>query len=201
MALSAIIDRYDVPSRHERGRPLVVDLDGTLIRSGFLDGMDFASGRRAAIERVEALAAEDVVLSVDTMRASVAAASIAAGALIVNDVSAGQADVRMGAQVAELRTRLGTPPVFIAMHWRGHSDVMNDLAVYEDVAAQSAAEAMIPLPSGRDAERERRLAGGLFVGSLLVLIVMVSAFFWPVWTGQVLDVEQWQYRMWLPSWT
>ena len=52
-----------------------------------------------------------------------------------------------------------------------------------------------------DAERERRLAGGLFVGSLLVLIVMVSAFFWPVWTGQVLDVEQWQYRMWLPSWT
>ena len=51
------------------------------------------------------------------------------------------------------------------------------------------------------AERERRLAGGLFVGSLLVLIVMVSAFFWPVWTGQVLDVEQWQYRMWLPSWT
>lgn len=52
-----------------------------------------------------------------------------------------------------------------------------------------------------DAERERRLAGGLFVGSLLVLIVLVSAFFWPVWTGQVLDVEQWRYRMWLPSWT
>ena len=51
------------------------------------------------------------------------------------------------------------------------------------------------------AERERRLAGGLFVGSLLVLIVMVSAFFWPVWTGQVIDVDQWQYRMWLPSWT
>jgi dolichyl-phosphate-mannose--protein O-mannosyl transferase len=29
---------------------------------------------------------------------------------------------------------------------------------------------------------------------------MVSAFFWPVWTGQVIDVDQWQYRMWLPSW-
>ncbi|WP_422117285.1 dolichyl-phosphate-mannose--protein mannosyltransferase [Brachybacterium sp. UNK5269] len=51
------------------------------------------------------------------------------------------------------------------------------------------------------AERERRLAGGLFVGSLLMLIVLVSAFFWPVWTGQVLDLEQWRYRMWLPSWT
>ena len=54
-------------------------------------------------------------------------------------------------------------------------------------------------PAGAD--RERRLAGGLFIGSLLVLIVLVSAFFWPVWTGQVLDVEQWRYRMWLPSWT
>lgn len=51
------------------------------------------------------------------------------------------------------------------------------------------------------AERERRLAGGLFVGSLLTLIVMVSAFFWPIWTGQVIDLEQWQWRMWLPSWT
>ncbi|HEX7349914.1 dolichyl-phosphate-mannose--protein mannosyltransferase [Brachybacterium sp.] len=51
------------------------------------------------------------------------------------------------------------------------------------------------------AEPERRLAGGLFVGSLLVLIVLVSAFFWPIWTGQVMDVEQWRYRMWLPSWT
>ena len=51
------------------------------------------------------------------------------------------------------------------------------------------------------ADGERRLAGGLFVGSLLVLIVLVSAFFWPIWTGQVLDLEQWRYRMWLPSWT
>jgi dolichyl-phosphate-mannose-protein mannosyltransferase len=54
---------------------------------------------------------------------------------------------------------------------------------------------------GPGADAERRLAGGLFVGSLLVLIVLVSAFFWPIWTGQVLDLEQWRYRMWLPSWT
>ena len=48
---------------------------------------------------------------------------------------------------------------------------------------------------------EGRLAGALFVGSLLVLIVLVSAFFWPIWSGQVLDLDQWRYRMWLPSWT
>ncbi|MGO2772475.1 MAG: dolichyl-phosphate-mannose--protein mannosyltransferase, partial [Brachybacterium tyrofermentans] len=54
-------------------------------------------------------------------------------------------------------------------------------------------------PAGAD--KERRLAGGLFAGSLLVLIVLVSAFFWPIWTGEVIDLEQWRYRMWLPSWT
>ena len=53
----------------------------------------------------------------------------------------------------------------------------------------------------RDADPDRRLAGGLFAGSLLTLIVLVSAFFWPIWTGQVIDTEQWQWRMWLPGWT
>ncbi|RCS67216.1 phospholipid carrier-dependent glycosyltransferase [Brachybacterium sp. JB7] len=53
----------------------------------------------------------------------------------------------------------------------------------------------------RGADSERRLAGGLFAGSLLVLIVLVSAFFWPLWTGEVIDLEQWRYRMWLPGWT
>ena len=98
----------------------IIDIGGESTRPGAPRVPEEEELRRV-IPVVEALAAEDVVLSVDTMRASVAAASIAAGALIVNDVSAGQADVRMGAQVAELRTRLGTPPVFIAMHWRGHS--------------------------------------------------------------------------------
>lgn len=53
----------------------------------------------------------------------------------------------------------------------------------------------------RRADSERRLAGGLFVASLLALIVLVSAFFWPIWTGEVIDLEQWRWRMWLPSWT
>ncbi|MGY0483740.1 leucine--tRNA ligase [Endobacter medicaginis] len=39
------------------------DGDGTLIRSGFLDGMDFATGRRAAIERLESIGAGEGVVN------------------------------------------------------------------------------------------------------------------------------------------
>jgi dihydropteroate synthase len=54
-------------------------------------------------------------VSVDTMRAEVAAAALDAGAVVVNDVSGGLADPEMGALVAER----GVP--FIAMHWRAHT--------------------------------------------------------------------------------
>src|SRR5699024_1867982 len=62
------------------------------------------------------------------------------------------------------------------------------------------ASVMAVLIGSAEADRERRRAGGLFVGSLRVLIVLVAAFFWAVWTGQVVDIEQGRYRMWLPSW-
>lgn len=136
-------DRYEEAVAHarlllEQGAD-IIDVGGESTRPG-APRVDEQEELRRVVPVVAALAAEGVTLSVDTMRSSVAAASVEAGALIVNDVSAGSADRDMGTIAAGLRTRLGTPPVFIAMHWRGHSDVMNDLAVYEDVAAQSAAE-------------------------------------------------------------
>lgn len=136
-------DRYEEAVAHarlllEQGAD-VVDVGGESTRPG-APRVDEEEEMRRVLPVVTALAAEGVVLSVDTMRSSVARAAVEAGALIVNDVSAGSADEEMGAIAAGLRTRLGTPPVFIAMHWRGHSDTMNDLAVYEDVAAESAAE-------------------------------------------------------------
>lgn len=100
---------------------------------------------------VRALAADGVAVSVDTMRAEVAAATVRAGALIINDVSAGRADAAMGRTAAELRTSQGTPPVFVAMHWRGHSDVMNSLAQYTDPAADSARELAQSLDALREA--------------------------------------------------
>ena len=59
-------------------------------------------------------------VSVDTMRASVAAQALEAGASIVNDVSGGLADPEMARVVAAT----GVP--FVVMHWRGHSDVNGD---------------------------------------------------------------------------
>jgi dihydropteroate synthase len=74
---------------------------------------------------ITALAAEGATVSVDTMRAEVAEAAIAAGAGIVNDVSGGLADPRMYDVVADAGT------TYVAMHWRAHADHMRDFAVYD----------------------------------------------------------------------
>jgi dihydropteroate synthase len=83
---------------------------------------------------VAALAQEGVRCSVDTTRPAVAAAAVAAGAVLVNDVSGGLADPAMLPSVADL----GVP--FVAMHWRGPSDTMRDRAVYDDVVREVCAE-------------------------------------------------------------
>jgi len=75
---------------------------------------------------ITALAAEGVRVSVDTMRAEVAEAAIAAGAAIVNDVSGGLADARMYDVVAAAGT------TYVAMHWRAQADHMRDFAVYDE---------------------------------------------------------------------
>ncbi|KAK0669299.1 putative dihydropteroate synthase [Cercophora samala] len=67
-----------------------------------------------------------VLISVDTYRASVAEAAVAAGADIVNDVSGGSMDPEMLPTVA----RLGT--TICLMHMRGTPATMNSLAEYPD---------------------------------------------------------------------
>lgn len=79
---------------------------------------------------VERLVSEGMVVSVDTMRADVARACLDRGAQIINDVSAGLADPGMLSVVGD------SGADYIAMHWRGHGAVMNDLATYQDVTAE-----------------------------------------------------------------
>lgn len=80
------------------------------------------------------LAAAGVPMSIDTYRASVAAAALAAGVSVVNDVSGGLADPQMAAVVRDADCP------WILMHWRGHSDHMQELARYDDVVKDVRAE-------------------------------------------------------------
>jgi len=88
-----------------------------------------------------------VPLSVDTMRAEVAAAALEAGAEIVNDVSGGLADPDMIPLVADHGC------TYILSHWRGHSRVMDDLARYDDVVTEVLGELLTQV--------DRALAGGV----------------------------------------
>jgi len=83
---------------------------------------------------VRALVGSSVPVSVDTMRASTAAAAVAAGAVLVNDVSGGLADPAMHHEVAQL----GVP--YVLMHWRGHSATMQQRTAYDEVVTDVATE-------------------------------------------------------------
>ena len=83
---------------------------------------------------VERLAGEGVLVSVDTMRAAVAEASLAAGAVLVNDVSGGLADEAMPALLA----RSGAPVV--VMHWRGLLTDPHEQPHYDDVVGEVCRE-------------------------------------------------------------
>jgi dihydropteroate synthase len=83
---------------------------------------------------VAALAADGVAVSVDTMRACVAREAVAAGAVLVNDVSGGRADDDMLPAVA------GLGSAYVLMHWRAHSREMQQHTDYGDVVEDVVAE-------------------------------------------------------------
>jgi dihydropteroate synthase len=111
----------------------LVDVGGESTRPGAVR-IPVEEELRRVLPVVFELTAAGLVVSIDTMRSEVADAALAAGAAIVNDVSGGLADPRMGPLVA----RSGKP--FVAMHWRGPSDTMESLAHYDDVVADVVKE-------------------------------------------------------------
>ncbi|OEU94419.1 dihydropteroate synthase [Streptomyces oceani] len=111
----------------------LVDVGGESTRPGAAR-VDEAEELRRVLPVVRGLADEGVRVSVDTMRASVAERAVAAGALLVNDVSGGQADPEMAAAVAAARVP------FVVMHWRGQSIDMNNRASYAEVVPEVIAE-------------------------------------------------------------
>jgi dihydropteroate synthase len=104
----------------------LLDVGGESTRPG-AGRVDEAEELRRVLPVIRELAREGAVVSVDTTRAAVAERALDAGAAIVNDVSGGLADPAMGRVVAD------SGALYVAMHWRGHADVMDAHAHYVDV--------------------------------------------------------------------
>jgi dihydropteroate synthase len=75
----------------------------------------------------------DVPISVDTTKAPVAAAALAAGADVVNDISAGRFDAAMVPLVADRAATI------VLMHMQGTPATMQTAPRYDDVVAEVAA--------------------------------------------------------------
>ncbi|WP_236653516.1 dihydropteroate synthase [Streptacidiphilus melanogenes] len=131
----------------------LVDVGGESTRPGAKRVTEEEELRRV-IPVVTGLAAAGVTVSVDTMRAAVAEAAVAAGAKVINDVSGGRADANMVKVAAET----GVP--FVVMHWRGQSTEMDALARYEDVVREVVAEV--------EAQTEAVVAAGVRPEQLIV---------------------------------
>ncbi|WP_149184431.1 dihydropteroate synthase [Streptomyces sp. TRM49041] len=150
---------FDTTAAIKHGLDLVaqgadlVDVGGESTRPG-ATRVDEDEELRRVVPVVRGLASEGVTVSVDTMRASVARRAVAAGAVLVNDVSGGQADAEMVPSVAAAEVP------FVVMHWRGFSEDMNSLAVYDDVVAEVVAEV--------HARVEAVVAGGIAPERLIV---------------------------------
>ncbi len=131
----------------------LLDVGGESTRPG-AERVSETEERRRVLPVVERLAAAGAVVSVDTMRASVARAALDAGAQLVNDVSGGLADPDMLPMVVEAEVP------YAAMHWRGHSADMQSRARYDDVVREVCDELL--------ARREAALAAGMDPQRLLL---------------------------------
>ena len=109
-----------------------VDVGGESTRPG-AERISLEIELERVVPIVSALAAEAVDVSIDTMRAPVARACVAAGAKMVNDVSGGLADPDMLPAVAKMQVQ------YVAMHWRSHSADMQNFTDYDDVVGDVVA--------------------------------------------------------------
>ena len=131
----------------------IIDVGGESTRPG-ATRVPLAEEQRRVLPVIEALAAENIVMSVDTLNPETARAAVAAGAHIINDV----AGMSLREDMIETVAELGVP--YILMHSRGTSLTMDSQAVYTDVAAEVFNE-LFTL-------RERLITGGVAPGQIIL---------------------------------
>jgi dihydropteroate synthase len=111
----------------------ILDVGGESTRPG-AESLSADEELRRVLPVINGLATSGVPVSIDTYKAIVAREAIAAGAVIVNDVSGLQVDPDLGGVAAELQAAV------VLMHNRGRSREMYREASYTDVVAEISEE-------------------------------------------------------------
>lgn len=111
----------------------IIDVGGESTRPG-AERVSLDEEQSRVLPVIEALAKENMVISIDTMNSATAEKAVQAGATIINDVSGGLADENMFAVAAK------TGATLIISHWRGFSTQMDSMNQYVDIASDVAGE-------------------------------------------------------------
>lgn len=112
----------------------ILDVGGESTRPGAAR-IAISEEQERVLPLISAIKSElQVKVSIDTMNSETAVAALRVGADIVNDVSGGLADREIFSAIADLDCQ------YILGHWRGHSDVMDELTGYSDVAREVVGE-------------------------------------------------------------
>ena len=139
----------------------ILDIGGESTRPG-AEPVSEAEELRRVLPVIQALAGRVTVpLSIDTVKPAVAAAALAAGASIVNDIAANRTDPKMWRLVA------ATGAGYVCMHMRGTPATMQARPEYGDVAAEVAeffAERLGQLAAAGVAEEKVVLDPGIGFG-------------------------------------
>ena len=139
----------------------ILDIGGESTRPG-AEPVSEAEELRRVLPVIQALVGRVTVpLSIDTVKPAVAAAALAAGASIVNDIAANRTDPKMWRLVA------ATGAGYVCMHMRGTPATMQARPEYGDVAAEVAeffAERLGQLAAAGVAEEKVVLDPGIGFG-------------------------------------
>lgn len=122
----------------------VIDVGGESTRPG-ADPVSEADEIARVVPVITALASDGLRVSVDTTKAGVAAAALAAGAVMVNDISGGTREPEILGVVADAGA------AYVAMHMRGTPRTMVTEARYDDVVAEVGAELRARIDAARAA--------------------------------------------------
>jgi dihydropteroate synthase len=113
----------------------ILDVGGASTRPGAVM-LSTEEEKARVIPVIEAILRQfpEALISVDTYQAAVARAAVAAGAVVLNDVSFGGLDPELLPVLGDLNTQTSVP--YVLMHMQGKPDTMQQQPVYEDVVSE-----------------------------------------------------------------